>query len=96
MKLALALIAMGLPSVALAMPQEPLATGRIESILPAIRAAHSCGFDRLRTEPSIQGRLMLFADGEPKRPSGYNCVRRWVAAHARRLHLLTGYQRAID
>jgi hypothetical protein len=72
-------------------PQKPLATGSIESILPAIEAAYRCGLVQLRLQPSSDGRVRLFVNGEPEDRSAYACTEAWLQENATRLTLYTGF-----
>lgn len=96
MRISLLLIGLSLHTAAAAVPQMPLASGQIDAILPAIKAAHRCGVYYLRIAPGRNGLVMLYIDRSPPLLSATRCAERWITANARRLHLRLGYQTELE
>jgi hypothetical protein len=75
-----------------AVPQRPLATGNIDSILSVIKAANRCGIVSVRTEPGrAHGAVRLFVNEDPKQRSAFDCADIWIQQNAKWLHLHLGY-----
>lgn len=71
-------------------PQSPIAAGPFESVVEVLRAAHSCGVQKLRLDsrPSdSQGEARLYLDGETP-PQAMACLTSWTTRSGRRLRLL--------
>jgi pyruvate/oxaloacetate carboxyltransferase len=75
-----------------AVPQRPLATGKIDNILPVIKAVNQCGIVSVRTEPGrAQGSVRLFVNEDPQQRSAFDCADRWIRQNAKRLDLYLDY-----
>ena len=91
MRWAAGLLALAMCTPALAVPQMPLATARIESVLPLIAAAHKCGIVSIRSEQRSRGRVSVLVNEEPEGRSAYNCREAWVAKDPHALGLRLGH-----
>jgi len=79
-------------AAAQAVPQMPLATGKIENILPVIKASYECGLVSTRIEPGrLRGSVRLFVVEDPKDRSAFDCADKWIRQNAKRLDLYFGY-----
>lgn len=80
-------IALALPSAA---PQAPIAAGSFDSIVDVLRAAKGCGVRGLRVEmypTTLLGDTRLYLIDSPDLEE-IRCLNAWLAANAKRLHLV--------
>jgi hypothetical protein len=70
------------------LPQVPLATGTIDALLPAIKAANRCGVVAVRTVQN-GARVSLYAN-TPVTNAALDCASRWIERNAKRLKLHLG------
>jgi hypothetical protein len=75
----------GFASAASAAPQSPFAAGPLESVLAAVRTAHSCGITEIRLSRWLDtDKSAAFFDQDVSR-SAEMCLMHWMTKEGRRL-----------